>query len=528
MISEYAILWQRFKKIKRAYWSLLFLSIAYLLSLGAEIFCSNIPLTMRFDNQRIYPVLSHYFESFYYTEDYFLHNNRQTRPNYKYIINSQEFRSNPNNSVLMPLIPYDPLESMSVDALKDMQNVEVRLVPTSTNASVDINGAGIVKRSKGLQSILSIDDSFVVGKKITDFFDFNADLKNAIDNRFKNKNSNLFSSVIHKQGITIVITLRKYRAHLNAPSKLRLKLKLKQVNAKEVKMLFNANKELINAKGKWQQIEAKFKKQILHAVEMSKTNNINPFIVNINHTRFRVYVRQLGIVFPMAPNKYHWLGLDDTGRDVFARVLYGFRTSMTFAIILVIFSMGLGVVIGAIQGYFGGIIDIVAQRLTEIWESLPFLYVMIFMGAVYGQSFILLLFCYAIFNWIGISYYMRAEFLRLRSLPFVESAKTLGLPTWRIIFLHILPNALVPIVTFFPFSLVSAIGSLTALDYLGFGLPVPTPSWGELFKQAQNDPSAWWLILYPFLALFVVILLGVFIGEGARAAFDPKRESKVQ
>jgi microcin C transport system permease protein len=201
---------------------------------------------------------------------------------------------------------------------------------------------------------------------------------------------------------------------------------------------------------------------------------------------------------------------------------------MTFAMVLVIFSMGLGVIVGAIQGYFGGWIDLLSQRSIEIWESMPFLYVMIFMGAVFGQGFLLLLLCYALFNWIGISYYMRAEFLRLRRLPFVEAAQALGIPTWRIILRHILPNALVPVITFLPFSLVSAIGSLTALDYLGFGLPIPTPSWGELLKQAQNDPSAWWLILYPFLALFTVILLGVFMGEGARAAFDPKRESRLR
>ena len=150
------------------------------------------------------------------------------------------------------------------------------------------------------------------------------------------------------------------------------------------------------------------------------------------------------------------------------------------------------------------------------------------MGSIYGRSFMLLLLCYAVFNWIGISYYMRAEFLRLRNWPFVEAARSQGLPTRRIMFRHILPNALVPLVTFFPFSLVSAIGTLAALDFLGFGLPPPTPSWGELLAQAQEVNWAWWLTLYPSLALFVVMLLGVFIGEGVRQAFDPKPFSRME
>ena len=152
---------------------------------------------------------------------------------------------------------------------------------------------------------------------------------------------------------------------------------------------------------------------------------------------------------------------------------------------------------------------------------------MILMGSVFGRSFSLLLFCYGIFNWIGISYYVRAEFLSLRTRPFVEAAKCLGVPTHKIIFRHILPNSLTPIVTFFPFSLVGAIGSLAVLDYLGFGLPAPTASWGELLYQAQQYRWAWWLILYPSLALFIVMLLGVFVGEGFRNAYDPKQYSRL-
>jgi len=154
------------------------------------------------------------------------------------------------------------------------------------------------------------------------------------------------------------------------------------------------------------------------------------------------------------------------------------------------------------------------------------LYVLILLGSVYGQGFGLLLGVYALFNWVGISHYMRAEFLRLRKQPFVEAAQGLGLSGPKIVFRHILPNALVPLVTFFPFQLVGAIGSMAALDYLGFGLPPPSPSWGELLAQAQEFPWAWWLALYPALALFAVMLAGVFVGEGLRAAYDPRPVSR--
>ncbi len=222
------------------------------------------------------------------------------------------------------------------------------------------------------------------------------------------------------------------------------------------------------------------------------------------------------------------MGIDGAGRDVLARVLYGLRTSLTFGLMLVAFSVAMGIIAGALQGYYGGILDITGQRFIEIWSALPFLYIMILMGSIYGRSFSLLLFIYGLFNWIGISYYIRAEFLRLRKQPFVESAKCMGISDYKIIFKHILPNAMVPVITFFPFSLVGAIGALAALDYLGFGLPPPTPSWGELIFQAQQYRWAWWLILYPSMVLFIVMLLGVFIGEGVRNAYDPKQYSRLE
>jgi microcin C transport system permease protein len=244
--------------------------------------------------------------------------------------------------------------------------------------------------------------------------------------------------------------------------------------------------------------------------------------------RYRVRIETNDPSWPHAPVRGHWMGIDSAGRDVLARILYGLRISMTFGLLLAGAATAVGVLVGAVQGYYGGRIDLVGQRLIEIWSALPFLYVMILVGSVYGRGFGLLLFCYGLFNWIGISYYARAEFLRLRGQPFVDAARCMGLPTRRIIFRHILPNGLTPVITFFPFALVGAIGALAALDYLGFGLPPPTPSWGQLLQQAQQFRWAWWLILFPSLALFVVMLLGVFVGEGVRDAFDPHPFSRME
>ena len=234
------------------------------------------------------------------------------------------------------------------------------------------------------------------------------------------------------------------------------------------------------------------------------------------------------VSFPFRPVPEHPFGIDAGGRDVYARVVHGMRIALVFGLVLAFLGMLFGLVIGAIEGYFGGKTDILLQRFTEIWSAMPFLYVMIFIGSTMGRSFGVLLGCYAIFNWITVSYYMRAEFLRLRSRTFVEAAKVQGLSTARIIFVHILPNALTPLITLFPFLLMGAIGSLAALDFLGFGLPPMTPSCGELLNEAQQFRSAWWLILFPSAALFIVMLATVLVGEGLRDAFDPRQEARLE
>ncbi len=231
---------------------------------------------------------------------------------------------------------------------------------------------------------------------------------------------------------------------------------------------------------------------------------------------------------PHPPSLAHWLGTDNAARDVLARLIYGFRICMVFALSLAAVSTILGIAVGGIQGYLGGRTDLIVQRLIEIWSALPFLYVVILVGAIYGQSFAILLIVMALFEWIKLSYYMRGEFYRLREQPFVLASRNLGASTPRILFRQILPNAMTPVITLLPFLLVAGISSLTALDFLGFGLPPPTPSWGEMIQQGLQNLYAPWVATSAVIALFITLLLTTFIGEGIRDAFDPKSFNKIQ
>jgi microcin C transport system permease protein len=231
---------------------------------------------------------------------------------------------------------------------------------------------------------------------------------------------------------------------------------------------------------------------------------------------------------PQAPSWDHWLGTDSSARDVLARLIYGFRICMTFALALTGISTVLGIIIGAIQGYFAGWTDLTLQRLIEVWSALPFLYVVILLGSIYGQSFGVLLFVMAIFEWIAMSYYMRGEFYKLREQPFVLASRALGASHTRILFRQMLPNAMTPVITLLPFMVVAGISSLTALDFLGFGLQPPTPSWGELIGQGLQNLQAPWVAGSAIGALFITLMLATFIGEGVREAFDPKSHIKLQ
>lgn len=243
---------------------------------------------------------------------------------------------------------------------------------------------------------------------------------------------------------------------------------------------------------------------------------------------------------PHRPSREHIFGTDDRARDVFARLAYGFNVSMTFALLVLGSSYVFGIIIGAMLGYFGGKLDILGQRAIEIWSSLPFLYTIIIVSSIVvpiyipgknliaQPSFWLLIVILAVFDWMGITYYVRGEFYREKAKDYVGAAIAMGVSEPKIMFKHILPNALTPVVSFAPFAIVANIEALVALDFLGFGLPAPTPSWGELIGQGTENLTDWWLIFFPLGAMFITLLLIVFIGEAVREAFDPKEYSRLR
>jgi ABC-type microcin C transport system permease subunit YejE len=240
----------------------------------------------------------------------------------------------------------------------------------------------------------------------------------------------------------------------------------------------------------------------------------------------------LGALPPTPPDglRRHYFGTDSQGRDVASRLLYGFRISIFFALFLVFFGQVIGTIIGSLQGYLGGRFDIISQRFIEVLLSIPFLYVVIILAALTVPSFWTLLIIMAIFEWITITFYMRTEMYREKTREYCLAAKSYGASHWRIIFRHLLPNSLTPLVTFTPFAIVAAIFALTGLDYLGYGLPAPTPSWGELIDQAlrTENRDKLWLTFAPFGAITITLILVVFIGESIREAFDPKQYAKYE
>jgi microcin C transport system permease protein len=227
--------------------------------------------------------------------------------------------------------------------------------------------------------------------------------------------------------------------------------------------------------------------------------------------------------WPSPPTKENLFGTDDRGRDVFSRLLYGFRYSMAYAVSVWIMCSLLGMLAGAMMGYFGGLTDLLGQRVIEVMESMPGFLLLLIIISIFMPDLKLLISFTVFFSWIGVSYYFRAEFLKLRKREFVEAAHSLGVSQSRIIFSHVLPNSLTPWITMSPFMVSGYVASLAALDYLGFGLRPPTPSWGELLAQAQQHFTvAWWLAVFPSLALFLTLISLNLIGGGVREALDPR------
>ena len=237
---------------------------------------------------------------------------------------------------------------------------------------------------------------------------------------------------------------------------------------------------------------------------------------------YTTIIQDLDQPAPAPPSARNWLGTDDTGRDVLARILYGFRVSVLFGFALTIMSSAIGIVVGAVQGFYGGRVDLVGQRLIEVWSGMPVLFVLIILANFIKPSFWSLLGIMLLFSWMSLVDVVRAEFLRCRNLEYVRAAKALGVRDWRIMQRHIFPNAMVATLTFMPFILSGSVTTLTSLDFLGLGLPLGSASLGELLAQGKNNLHAPWLALSAFFTLGILLSLLTFIGEAVRNAFDPR------
>jgi microcin C transport system permease protein len=256
--------------------------------------------------------------------------------------------------------------------------------------------------------------------------------------------------------------------------------------------------ELLSRNGNW----------VLYALNRHSFGSINYFTNQPN---------------PAPPNSINLLGTDDRGRDVLARLLYGFRLSVLFAFALTVVGTFIGVLLGALQGYFGGKFDLLFQRFVEIWNSMPELYLLIIFASLFQPSVFLLIILLSLFGWMGLADYVRAEFLRGRNMDYVRAARALGVSNVAIMWRHLLPNGLTPVITFLPFRISGAILALTSLDFLGLGVPPTTPSLGELLAQGKESIEAWWLSLTTFGVLVGTLVLLIFIGEAVREAMDTRR-----
>ena len=502
----------RFVHHRRAFVSFVLLACIYAITLAAELLCNGKPLAVLCGGHVYFPFVK------YYAEGAFLGNGVGTAPDYR-TLERTAAEKGLGCHILWAPFRHGPNDIIGEGELASSLRMQVGLEPAIRTAVLTIDGTGRIMKT---QNAKAFGNAAELPATLKEMWVLPPNADEAIAARFNNRASPAMKASLHgKAGMPEAeMSLAAYAPRAAAPKSLRVTVRIAGGNVTSGKWTLDG-KGLPNAIASLGGDVEKIVREL--AKEATSTGGISSREIETGQGSCVLSVEREIVHFPFRPVAGHWLGIDDAGRDVLARLVYAVRTSITFGLVLVLSSMIVGTMVGLGQGYFGGWTDLACQRLIEIWSALPFLYVIILLGSIYGPGFMLLIFCNAIFNWIGISYYMRAEMLRLKRQPFVEAARCLGLPARRIIFRHILPNGLVPIITFFPFSLVGAIGSLAALDYLGFGLPLQSPSIGQLLQQAQNQRWAWWLILYPSLCLFTLMLLGVFIGEGVRDAMDPKR-----
>ncbi len=519
--------WQQFRRSRRASLSLLLLLLIYLVSLAAELWCNDQPLYLRFEGRSYFPFLR------YLSQERLFGNGLAAAPDYELLRHDPRFAAGSGNRIVMAPIPHGPHKVERPELLQAYRRVSLTVVPAVALGRLNLTASGLVTRPLGCDAFLAPGVRFDE-TPLTNHWQMTPALAAALEQRFAGGEAAAFKAVLQplpeSRALPVEVSLLATRGRATASVRLALREPDTTALAPFTLRLAQRDGGLVPLKSEpWRKVPPELRDELLRwagEVVAERSGAATGRTLVWQGREASVTLRREAISWPHRPVPGHWLGIDAAGRDVLARLLYGTRIALSFGLLLVLWAMLLGLTIGALQGYFGGLTDLATQRFIEIWSALPFLYVMILLGAVVGRSFALLLFCYGLFNWIGLSYYMRAEFLRLRRRAFVEAARCQGLSPLRIIWRHILPNALTPLITLMPFSLVGAIGAITALDFLGFGLPPLTPSWGELLQQAQQNRTAWWLILYPSLTLFSVMLLTVFIGEGLREAFDPKSDAR--
>lgn len=518
---------KNFMRIRRAKWSLRILAGLFVLSLFSEFICNSRPLLLRYEGHLFVPFINNpTMQKLTGTES------STSMVNYHKFTESPAFTTNSSNFALWAPIRFSPGYAIDSTSLESYRTVTAHIVPQVFAGRFNLLPDERMVRCESCAHFFPEGYDFSKDK-LSDHWNLPDRVLEALKLRFNNRSApaiDLEVTHLKQSDFKARLRLPEFTARRTAPKTVRVSLRQTTKAELPIRVRFRLNNsELIPVdKRLWNTVPASARSEVLALVKKAFAGEAAEQQLEWKDRKASVKCILNQISWPYPPVKGHFMGIDSAGRDVFARVLYALRISMTFGIILSLWAMLIGMTVGAIQGYFGGKVDICGQRLTEIWSAMPFLYIMILVGAVLGRSFLLLLIVYGLFNWLAMSYYMRAEFLRLRKNTFVEAARCQGLSPIRIIFSHILPNAVTPMITLLPFTLAGAIGSLAALDFLGFGLPPLTPSWGQLVQQAQLFRWAWWLILFPVLALVTVILLTVIIGEGLRDAFDPKQQSKME
>lgn len=516
-------------QIKRARIALVVLCILMGVSLVAELICNSKPLYLRLNGRSFLPFVQNLTQ-----RDLLGPEAEPSAPNYHALVASEAFTGQPGNRVVWAPVRYSPGDVVDARTLRACRTVNVSVVPEIFAGRLHVLRTGTIVMPLSCEAFFP-GVTRIEGQALAHHWVLPETLRQALQERFEGRQSAAVEGLarqVKDPAVQVRVRLPAVPPQKEPRPVETVLLAFRQVNTPDLpfQLHFRMDQQEVYPveRARWQALPEALRRSIQELAVEAFKGTAPTAVLPWKQGKVSIACSLSEIAWPYRPIAGHWMGIDAAGRDVFARILYGMRIAMIFGMVLSLWAMLGGLVIGAIQGYFGGWVDIAGQRLTEIWSALPFLYVMIFIGSALGRSFGLLLFCYSLFNWIGISYYMRAEFLRLRNQTFVEAARCQGLSAVRIIFGHILPNALTPMITLFPFSLLGAIGSLAALDFLGFGLPPLTPSWGELLQQAQMFRWAWWLILFPSLALFSVMLLTVLIGEGLRDAFDPRQQSKME